>query len=191
MGVSPSLGDLLSLYSRVPYNISMDIYMGIDPGLEGALAIIMDFGKNFNGGDTLTVDIIKMPLLGLKKDRTISCLNIATLLAEANPSYIMIEEAFSMPGHRGKTTFINYGEIRGMLKFWMEPFIKERIIEISPMAWKRKLKLLKAEKDASIELAEKLYPQYKQLLITGKKKDHNKAEALLLAHLCRENFKTS
>jgi hypothetical protein len=61
-----------------------------------------------------------------------------------------------------------------------------RIEAIQPQAWKRHFGLLKAKKEASLKLARDLYPTRAHELT--RVKDHNRAEALLIARYGSEKF---
>jgi hypothetical protein len=55
-----------------------------------------------------------------------------------------------------------------------------KILAVQPQTWKRHFGLLKTEKGQSLETARSLYPLAGHMLL--RQKDHNRAEALLLAH---------
>jgi crossover junction endodeoxyribonuclease RuvC len=55
-----------------------------------------------------------------------------------------------------------------------------KVLAVQPSTWKRFFGLLKSEKAQSLEVARTLYPLQAGML--KRQKDHNRAEALLLAH---------
>ena len=57
--------------------------------------------------------------------------------------------------------------------------LKISLIEISPLKWKKRLNLIRKEKEDSIELAKTLYPNYKDQLTKSK---DGRAEAILIGH---------
>lgn len=55
-----------------------------------------------------------------------------------------------------------------------------KVILVKPAVWKKALGLNKKDKDASIKKAIELFPEMESKL--ARKKDHDRAEALLLAY---------
>ena len=66
----------------------------------------------------------------------------------------------------------HYGELRGVLAALGIPFI-----DVRPVDWKRHYRLTRKDKDASRALAQERWPSAP----LGRKKDHGRAEAMLLA----------
>ena len=58
-----------------------------------------------------------------------------------------------------------------------------QVMAVQPQAWKKHFGLLKADKGASLKLARELFPDRAHEL--QRVKDHNRAEALLIAHYAR------
>jgi hypothetical protein len=58
---------------------------------------------------------------------------------------------------------------------------------VQPQKWKAFVGLTGKDKDASLAMAARLYPSAEPLL--KRKKDHGRAEALLVAHWARMNLK--
>lgn len=141
------------------------IYLGIDPGNTGAIAAIHPNGL---------VSIWDMPL-NYNKD-FVDCVELSMLLK--NPGHIFLEQVASRPtdGRSSLAKFmICYGAIRACVAISAQDATL-----VLPQVWKRALGLLKQPKEASIELARSLYPDASPSL--KRKKDHNRAEALLIAH---------
>lgn len=149
-------------------------YLGIDPGLSGAFAVIST--------DLKTARVYSHP-------QTVGSLfsQMLTVLEECPVAYACIERAQAAPGQGGSSIFkygTNYGEWLGLLTALTIPHET-----VPPKKWqyrlygsiKRKgdLKLL------SISSAQQKFPSAK----IGK--NHNKADALNIAFYARETFNAS
>lgn len=144
--------------------------LGIDPGLGGAIAWI----------DTLTgsAHAVDMPTTPLGKHKIVYAAVLASLVDDAAADACIIEQVASRPGQGIATTgrFMHAaGVAYGVVAAKGLP-----VHFVVPQKWKRDLGLLGEGKEASRQLALKLYPQAAPFL--KRKKDHDRAEALLLAH---------
>lgn len=144
------------------------LFIGIDPGKTGAVAIISARSK---GGKLDTRHwsaevfdwsqdvMLQLPMPGM------DCL--ATL-----------EAVHAFPGQGVCSSFnfgTSYGWWLGVLDSWGYKYKT-----VSPVKWKRNLGLIGKDKNASLALAQALYPEIANKL--ARKKDHGRAEALLIAH---------
>jgi crossover junction endodeoxyribonuclease RuvC len=131
--------------------------VGVDPGLDGAFVWLI-------GGEASQLAPIDMPVLTIKKGKsTKRNYNIPALLEIAQnfgidiPEDILwvIEDVHAMP-KQGVTGMFNFGRGKGLLE--MLPFTIQNSSSalISPQKWKRHFDLLGKDKEASIELANKL-----------------------------------
>jgi crossover junction endodeoxyribonuclease RuvC len=144
------------------------IYVGIDPGKKGALAIIYEDGTHkeivFNEDDYL------YELLSLPKMKT-KC---------------AVEYVHAMPGdgRSGAFTFgDNFGFIRGLLKALRLPYEL-----VAPQKWKKEFSVT-ADKNTSIEVAQRLFPGTDFRATDRCRKLHDgKCEALLIAEYARRNL---
>lgn len=145
------------------------IYIGIDPGLHGAIAILE--GKKVRG-------LFDMPLT----DGTYDPREIYGLLLDAyNGSVgkvIGIEAVYRFP-----KISMGFGLLVGVAS--VVPH--STVIKIPPRRWQKWHGIKKADKDLSRELAIKLFPMYADRL--ARKMDHNRAEALLIAYYTRRVHK--
>lgn len=150
----------------------MNGWIGIDPGATGALAMIREDGQ---------VMIEDWP----GDERALSNL-VQSIEYDVRVCGVVIEAQQSMPGQGVSSTFklgLNYG-------MWLMACASvEWPLEVArPAEWKRGLgypaKDKKASKEHSLTLARRLYPQAAGYL--SRKMDHNRAEALLLAHFAKE-----
>lgn len=149
-------------------------FIGCDPGLHGAIAIIYEE----------SVALMDMPLLGSKE---LDVPKIMQFFYESLPPmsaqpYCIIEKAQTMP-KQGIVSAFNYGKAYGMLLacLYMKGIVFK---EIPPMTWKKYFGLIRADKDESRRKATQLHPA----IDLRYKKDHHKAEAILLADFAKHFF---
>lgn len=150
-------------------------YIGIDPGLTGAIALI-----NENNAEPLVWD---MPTVasgkGVVKQEVCAVSLARTLEAFAGfgGSRAILERTNAMPGQGVASMFsmgVSRGVVLGVMGALLIPYE-----EVAPSQWKKHFGLIGADKDMSRRLALQLYPQLAKQL--ARKKDHNRAEAVLLA----------
>lgn len=152
-------------------------YIGIDPGITGAIAILNP------GFDPVVED---MPTTVVGKG-TVKREGNGALLAEilrrgTRPVMATLERTSAMPGQGVASMFsmgVSRGVVLGVLGALGIPYV-----DVAPPTWKRHFRLTGADKDASRTLALKMYPSLAPLL--ARKMDHNRAEAVLLAHYLLE-----
>lgn len=157
---------------------SKTIYIGHDPGLSGATAF-------------LTPDcnyVIKNPLLpnGQLNTREMSNTFRQFKIQGGTDIRAILEDVHSMPHDGGASIFKfgkAYGTVIGILSALGVP-----ISYVSPQSWKSSLGL-SSNKDQSLDLARNLFPELSQQLKF--KKDHDKAEALLLAYFLKKSVEKS
>lgn len=147
------------------------IIAGIDPGLTGAIAII--------DTDKLSSFIGDLPIV----DGRINCHSLLTNLVivcndgtRRHPDHVFIERAGPMP-KQGVASTCKFCMCYGMILACVMA-AKIPVTEVAPSVWKRHYKLSR-DKEQSRALALKLYPMDGEKF--ARKKDHNRAEALLLA----------
>lgn len=148
-------------------------YIGIDPGKTGAMAII---GEDVS--PVLTDFAEREKVLKFFRLDSRDCLDWFSATA-------VVEKANAHPGQGVVSTFsfgTNYGIWLGQLELASVPYDI-----ITPAAWKKEIfdgmKRSGDLKADSLDRARRLFPE-----CGGKlrfKKDHNRAEALLLAEYCR------
>lgn len=148
------------------------IYIGIDPGKSGALAVLYD-----DWGGNVVVRVIKFDsreyaqtLRDLSGQRVKACL----------------EHVGAMPG-QGVTSMFNFGQNFGYIKGLLEAFqIPYELVR--PQKWKKAFGIT-GDKNSSIEVCKRLFP-FAQLRRTDRcrKDDDGKAEALLMAEYARRHL---
>jgi Holliday junction resolvasome RuvABC endonuclease subunit len=144
-------------------------YLGIDPGMSGALALVTC------RGDLLWVEDMPEPLHGAA---------IVDLLDTSFTAYrAAIEDVHSMPGQGVSSTFkfgMGFGIVLGALGARRIPYTL-----VTPNRWK-KAQRVTADKDTSRARACELWPAHAAKF--ARKKDNGRAEAALIAHWsCSQN----
>ena len=90
---------------------------------------------------------------------------------------VVIEQVSAMPG-QGVTSMFNFGQSFGILKGICSA-MQLPMFFIRPAKWKKYFDLINSQKDASRTRAIEIFPYFSTQL--SKKKDSNKADAILIA----------
>jgi crossover junction endodeoxyribonuclease RuvC len=160
---------------------------GIDPGLTGALAFLETDPLTAPHSSRLlsTIDMpVAKTMVGkrLAKSRktapqTPNWWAVAAALREEEPDLVVLENQRPMP-QQGVVSMFSLGRqmggLEGVLAALGLPF---EVVE--PVTWKWAVGLKGREKEASRQLALKLMPEGAALF--GRKRDHGRAEAALIA----------
>jgi len=139
-------------------------YTGIDPGKWGAIAILTSSDVH---------SISDMPLFDGWYDPT----GIKGLLM-LGEQIVCIEDHFRFP----KVT-------KGVGIIWgisSTLYNVKRVEMIHPRVWQKFYHIKKADKAISLRIARQLFPDHADWL--SRKKDHNRAEALLIANFIRRKY---
>lgn len=140
---------------------------GIDPGKTGAIGI--------DAGPASSVHDI--PLLKVHSKSLVNAVALRKLLIDEAVELVVIEHQGVRPkqgiSSSGQTMFLYGGLLATVLTLGVPVEI------VNAAAWKRRVGLLGADKEVSRKKALKTFPKLKDKL--KRKKDHNRAEALLLA----------
>lgn len=152
------------------------IVVGIDPGLTGAFAAV-DSAGTYTVEDMPTVPL---PGNGLVR-RRIDGLRLARALRNMVPAghacLVVMEDVQAIGGSAVQTMGSMMRSV-GTAEAAVE-ILRMDLKRAQPKAWK-KFYGLGADKAASLEIARTLFPNIGHML--KRAKDHNRAEALLLAH---------
>lgn len=146
-------------------------FLGIDPGLTGALAFYFPAHAERIAAYDLPV-----------ADKEIDAGGLARIIDRFGPQAVIIERVSAMPGQGVSSTFKfgqAYGTVRGVVQALGVP-----VHLVSPTSWKRHFKL-SADKEKARALAVRLWPSSEHF---ERKKDHNRAEAALLARFGAETL---
>lgn len=156
------------------------IYVGIDPGLGGAIAFILPKGE-IEIYDTPTTQI----LVG-KSKRNVHVLPEMWLLVGLHTEIkyemmYVLEDVQPMPKF-GSANFA-FGS---SVAFWEMALVGHEVpyMRLRPQIWKKEVGIpVRSDKGRSRLLAGQLYPRYRDLF--ARVKDDGRAEALLMAHCIR------
>ena len=161
------------------------LIIGIDPGISGSICFLKD-GK--------ILDVVEMPTMidGKKNKRQVNGSQIYNEIskrinrAENQDIRVVIEQVSAMPG-QGVTSMFNFGQSFGILKGLCSA-MRLPMYFVRPAKWKKYFNLINSEKDASRTRAIEIFPYFSSQL--SKKKDSNKADAILIASFYHETYKT-
>ncbi len=160
------------------------LIIGIDPGISGSICFFED-GK--------ILDVLEMPTMtdGKKKKKQVNGAQIYNEISikirgiEKQNLRVIIEQVSAMPG-QGVTSMFNFGQSFGILK-GICAAMQLPMYFVRPAKWKKYFGLIKSEKDASRTKAIEMFPYFSPQL--SKKKDSNKADAILIASFYYETYK--
>tara|TARA_B100000287_G_scaffold320641_1_gene304567 strand:- start:2579 stop:3070 length:492 start_codon:yes stop_codon:yes gene_type:complete len=161
------------------------LIIGIDPGISGAICFFED-GK--------IVDVIEMPTMaeGKKNKKQVNGNQLFNEIKERisvsryeNIS-VVVEHVSAMPG-QGVTSMFNFGQSFGVIKGICSA-MQLPIHYIRPTKWKKYFNLIKTSKDASRSRAIEIFPKASEKL--KRKKDSNKADAILIASYYYNTYKS-
>ena len=150
----------------------MTLYLGVDPGLGGALA--------FFSTDTNCLDVYDMPTFSVlvkgKPRRKLDRKALHGILASRPSGYAVLELVHAMP-RQGVTSAFTFGEVYGATAQCLVSNSWD-ILHVLPRVWKGHFGL-SADKDASRALATAKFPMHADLF--ERKKNDGRAEAALMA----------
>ena len=160
------------------------LIIGIDPGISGSICFFED-GK--------ILDVIEMPTMteGKKNKRQVNGSQIYNeILKKINELQnqsvrVIIEQVSAMPG-QGVTSMFNFGQSFGILKGICSA-MQLPMYFVRPAKWKKYFSLINSQKDASRTKAIEIFPYFSSQL--SKKKDSNKADAILIASFYYETYR--
>ena len=160
------------------------LIIGIDPGISGAICF-------FENGKILNV--IEMPTMneGKKNKRQVNGAQIYNeIFKRIDKNHdkdirVVVEQVSAMPG-QGVTSMFNFGQSFGIIKGICSA-MQLSLYFVRPAKWKKYFNLINSEKDASRTRAIEIFPYFSAQL--SKKKDSNKADAILIASFYHETYK--
>ena len=97
-------------------------------------------------------------------------------------TFVIVEQVSAMPG-QGVTSMFNFGQTFGSIK-GICAALGLPIFYVRPAKWKKHFELINSSKDASRTKVIEMYPSISSRLT--KKKDVNKADAILIARYFRD-----
>ena len=160
------------------------LIIGIDPGISGSICFFQD-GK--------IIDVVEMPTMteGKKNKKQVNGSQIFNEISARTNSLdnkdikVVVEQVSAMPG-QGVTSMFNFGQSFGILKGICSA-MQLPIYFVRPAKWKKYFNLINSEKDASRTRAIEIFPYFSSHL--SRKKDSNKADAILIASFYYETYK--
>ena len=160
------------------------LIIGIDPGISGSICFL-DNGK--------ILEVVEMPIMtdGKKNKKQVNGSQVYNEISkrikqfEKNQIRVVIEHVSAMPG-QGVTSMFNFGQSFGILK-GICTAMQLPMYFVRPAKWKKYFNLLNSEKDASRTRAIEIFPYFSSQL--SRKKDSNKADAILIASFYHETYK--
>ena len=160
------------------------LIIGIDPGISGSVCFFED-GK--------ILDVVEMPTMteGKKNKKQVNGSQIYNEILnrikeiDKKDVRVIIEQVSAMPG-QGVTSMFNFGQSFGILKGICSA-MQLPMYFVRPAKWKKYFGLINSEKDASRTRAIEMFPYFSSQL--SKKKDSNKADAILIASFYHETYK--
>jgi crossover junction endodeoxyribonuclease RuvC len=160
------------------------LIIGIDPGISGSICFFQD-GK--------IIDVVEMPTMteGKKNKKQVNGSQIFNEISarinklDNKDIKVVVEQVSAMPG-QGVTSMFNFGQSFGILKGICSA-MQLPIYFVRPAKWKKYFNLINSEKDASRTRAIEIFPYFSSHL--SRKKDSNKADAILIASFYYETYK--
>ena len=160
------------------------LIIGIDPGISGSICFFED---------GVIKDVIEMPTMtdGKKNKKQVNGSQIFNEISERIKKTdkrnikVVIEQVSAMPG-QGVTSMFNFGQSFGILKGICSA-MRLSMYFVRPAKWKKYFNLINSEKDASRTKVIEMFPYFSSHL--SKKKDSNKADAILIAYFYYETYK--
>ena len=160
------------------------LIIGIDPGISGSICFFENGKIN---------DVIEMPTMteGKKNKKQVNGSQIYNEISKRINKFqkkdirVIVEQVSAMPG-QGVTSMFNFGQSFGILKGICSA-MQLPIYFVRPAKWKKYFNLINSEKDASRTRVIEIFPYFSSQLT--KKKDANKADAILIASFYYETYK--
>ena len=151
------------------------LIIGIDPGISGSICFFKD-GR--------ILEVIEMPVMteGKKNKKQVNGAQIYNeflkrISDKDDEIRVVIEQVSAMPG-QGVTSMFNFGQSFGILKGICSA-MQLPMFFVRPAKWKKYFNLINSQKDASRTRPIEIFPYFSTQL--SKKKDSNKADAILIA----------
>lgn len=146
----------------------MNAFIGLDPGSSSGAWGVIDENLSYIGSGNIVsyegrIDIILL------------CATIANYKHNFKNLYIAVEDVGVRPG-QGIASTGKFMRAAGAIEA-VATMTGDSMVLVRPQVWKKHHNLIGTDKAASLELARSLWPEAPLKL----KKDHNKADALLIA----------
>jgi len=159
------------------------IIFGIDPGVSGAISVLEN---------KKVIEVFDMPTMidGKKNKKQVNGSQVTNIIKERlnddKEIIVVVEHVNAMPG-QGVTSMFNFGQSFGVLKGICSA-MQLSMYFVRPAKWKKYFNLINSEKDASRTKAIQIFPYISAQL--SRKKDANKADAILIASFFYETYQS-
>lgn len=147
--------------------------IGIDPGISGAMALLM-----YEDEWPKLLEVVDMPIMAMgTHGQQVNAIELSNQLVSwlAFKPTIFLEQVQSMPG-QGVASMFNFGMGYGMIQGVIAT-LKIPMVLVRPAAWKKKAGLLHTNKDLARTKALQIFPEADLNL----KKCIGRADAILIA----------
>ena len=158
------------------------IIIGIDPGVSGAISVLEN---------KKVIEVYEMPTMidGKKNKKQVNGSQVTNIIKEMlnhqKETIVVVEHVNAMPG-QGVTSMFNFGQSFGVIKGICSA-MQLPIHFVRPAKWKKYFNLINTAKDASRSRAIEIFPKFSEKL--KRKKDSNKADAILIASYYYNTYK--
>ena len=154
------------------------MYIGVDPGLTGAVGVVDEDGR--------VVGVHDLPvLIGKNRSKELHLPQIVKLIREMvgdAEGFAAVERVHAMP-KQGVRSCFRFGKATGHLEGICSA-LGYQLILVTPQSWQKQFTRFVDGADTKVKSV--LAASYKRPDVDlPRKKDHNKAEALLIAEFCR------
>jgi hypothetical protein len=160
----------------------MSTVVGIDPGITGAVGYISDRGYGAFDIPVMTASE-KGKIKWMVDAAELGAMFVDHIPGRFNEMTVALEQTSAMPG-QGVASMFSMGDSFGACR-GVAAILGFSVTLVRPAQWKKEMGVAKqrgedadAGKEKALELARELFPAAP----LSRRKDHNRAEALLLAH---------
>lgn len=154
------------------------IFLGIDPGLSGALAFYNVDEDNLILIDMPTVEVTRNG----KNKREVSAALVADAVAGKGVTHAFMERVSAMPG-QGVSSMFSFGRSSGIVEGVLAAYEIPTTL-VTPQTWMKSMDV-RAGKDGSRERAMQLFPASSECF--ARKKDDGRSDAALIALFCAQS----
>lgn len=150
-------------------------YMGIDPGLGGAISLVSE--------ERDLIDVFDFPVIAKSsgKGNQIDAFGLYNLMRMIKGLYKIemgvLEQVSAMP-NQGVSSMFSFGRTLGTIEMAIACF-NFPTISVTPATWKKEFSLINKNKEAARTLVCKMFPE--QTNFFSRKKDVDRADASLMA----------
>lgn len=148
------------------------IFIGIDPGLDGAIAFF-DVEKGH-------LSVVDMPVVEVlrngRKKREVNAQMLANVMRQTDGGTAVMERVNAMPG-QGVSSVFSFGRSAGLVEGVLAG-MQIPLTIVTPQTW-QKAANVRGGKDGSRQRAAELFPAYAGLF--SRKKDDGRADAACMA----------